>query len=53
VVCSQVTRDATAISDPVVIVEVLGDSTARTDLLVKDQEYAAIPPVHPPSAACR
>jgi Uma2 family endonuclease len=42
VVCSPVARDATVVHDPVVIFEVLSDSTARTDLVTKNQEYAAI-----------
>jgi Uma2 family endonuclease len=42
VACSPIARDATAVRDPVVIFEVLSDSTARTDLVTKNQEYAAI-----------
>jgi Uma2 family endonuclease len=42
VVCSPVAPRATAARDPVVIFEVLSDSTARTDLVTKNQEYAAI-----------
>ena len=41
VVCSPVARNATVVTDPVVIFEVLSDSTARTDLVTKNQEYAA------------
>jgi Uma2 family endonuclease len=42
VVCSPVAPRATMVRDPVVIFEVLSDSTARTDLVTKNQEYAAI-----------
>ena len=42
VVCSPVARDASVVRGPVVIFEVLNDSTARTDLVTKNQEYAAI-----------
>ena len=42
VACCRIARDATAVGDPVVIFEVLSDSTARTDLVTKNQEYAAI-----------
>ena len=42
VVCSPVGPRATAVREPVVIFEVLSDSTARTDLVTKNQEYAAI-----------
>jgi len=45
VVCSPVARKATVVRDPVVIFEVLSDSTASTDLVTKNQEYAAIPSV--------
>jgi len=42
VVCSPVARDATVVRDPVLIFEVLSDSTASTDLVTKNREYAAI-----------
>ena len=42
VVCTPVAGDATVVREPVVIFEVLSDSTARTDLVTKNQEYAAI-----------
>jgi Uma2 family endonuclease len=45
VACSPVARDATIVRDPVVIFEILSDSTARTDLVTKNQEYAATPSV--------
>ncbi len=38
VVCSPVIASATRIPDPVVIFEVLSDSSARTDLVTKNQE---------------
>ena len=41
VVCSPVARDATVVCDPVVIFEVTSDSTARTDAVNKNHEYAA------------
>ena len=45
VACSPVAPTATAVRDPVVIFEVLSDSTASTDLVTKNHEYAAIPSV--------
>ena len=42
VACSAVAGDATVVPEPVVILKVLGESTARTDLVTKNQEYAAI-----------
>lgn len=45
VVCSPIARDATVVRDPVVIFEVLSESTARTDLVAKNQDYAATPSV--------
>lgn len=45
VVCSPVERNATVVRDPVVIFAVLSDSTAGTNLVTKNQEYAAIPSV--------
>ena len=41
VVCSRVRNDATYVTDPVVVFEVLSESTSRTDRLVKSQEYGA------------
>ncbi len=41
VVCSPVPRGATVVREPVVIFEVLSESTARTDIVSKNQEYAA------------
>jgi Uma2 family endonuclease len=45
VVCSPVARNATVVRDPVVIFEVLSESTAGIDLVTKNQEYAAAPSV--------
>jgi Uma2 family endonuclease len=45
VVCSPVSPRAKLVSDPVVIFEVLSDSTARTDMVTKNHEYAAAPSV--------
>ena len=42
VACSPIAADATVVREPVVIFEVLSDSTARTDLVTKNREYAAI-----------
>ena len=42
VVCSPFVASATQIPDPVVIFEVLSDSSARTDLVTKNHEYAGI-----------
>jgi Uma2 family endonuclease len=42
VACAPVAGNATVIREPVVIFEVLSDSTARTDLVTKNQEYAEI-----------
>jgi len=41
VVCTKLPPNAKIVSDPVVIFEVLGESTARTDLAVKNREYEA------------
>jgi Uma2 family endonuclease len=45
IVCNPVPPHATIVGDPVVIFEVLSDSTASTDLVTKNHEYAAIPSV--------
>ncbi len=42
VACSPLARDAKIVSDPVVIFEVLSDSTEATDMVTKNHEYAAI-----------
>ena len=41
VVCSTVPADSKVVRDPVVIFEILSDSTAQTDLVTKNHEYAA------------
>jgi Uma2 family endonuclease len=45
VVCSAVPLRQKVVRDPVVIFEVRSEGTARTDLLIKNREYAATPPV--------
>ena len=45
VVCSPLPGQSVVVRDPVVIFEILSDSTARTDLVTKNQEYAATPSV--------
>jgi Uma2 family endonuclease len=45
VVCSAVPGRSTVVRDPVVIFEVLSSSTARSDLVTKNHEYAATPSV--------
>jgi Uma2 family endonuclease len=44
-VCSPVARNATVVRDPIVIFEVLSESTAGIDLVTKNQEYSASPSV--------
>jgi Uma2 family endonuclease len=45
VVCSPVAPRSKLVRDPVVIFEVLSDSTARTDTITKNREYAETPTV--------
>jgi Uma2 family endonuclease len=45
VVCSPLPVQSTVVRDPVVVFEVLSNSTARTDLVTKNHEYAATPSV--------
>src|ERR1700735_2012866 len=45
VVCTPVAGDSTVARDPVVIFEVLSESTATTDYGTKNEEYAATPSV--------
>jgi Uma2 family endonuclease len=45
VVCSPVANDATEITDPVVVVEVLSTSTLRTDRIAEHREYEATPSI--------
>ena len=39
-------RDATIADDPVVVFEILSQSTASTDLITKNLEYRATPSIH-------
>jgi Uma2 family endonuclease len=45
VVCTPVPRDAKVVRDPVVIFEVLSESTGDTDRIVKNREYRDTPSV--------
>jgi Uma2 family endonuclease len=45
VVCTPVANRATFVTDPVVVFEVLSDSTSRTDRLIKSQEYRDAPSI--------
>lgn len=45
VVCSPVPAGAKVVNDPVVVFEVLSDSTGRRDLVTKNHEYAATPSI--------
>ena len=45
VVCTPVPRDATVVTDPVVVFEVLSPSTAGTDIGVKNLEYRDTPSI--------
>ena len=45
VVCTGGANDSTVVSDPVVIFEILSPSTAATDRVTKNREYAATPSV--------
>lgn len=45
VVCSQIARGATVVTDPVVVFEVLSPTTASTDYVVKNQEYRDTPSI--------
>ena len=45
VVCTPVPPRATVVTEPVVVFEVLSDSTASNDLVVKNAEYRATPSV--------
>lgn len=45
VVCSPVANTAKVVSDPVVIFEILSESTSSTDRIVKNREYEATPSV--------
>ena len=45
VTCTPIPARSTLVRDPVVIFEVLSDSTAQTDIVTKNHEYAATPSV--------
>jgi len=43
ILCSPIDRAATVVHEPVVVFEILGPSTTRTDRLIKAREYQATP----------
>lgn len=45
VACTPVANDATEITDPVVVIEVLSASTFKTDRIAKNREYEATPSI--------
>jgi Uma2 family endonuclease len=45
VVCSPVPRGTTVITDPVIVFEILSDSTAETDRIRKNEEYRNTPSI--------
>jgi Uma2 family endonuclease len=45
VVCSRLPADGKVVREPVVIFEVLSESTSRTDIVTKNDEYASTPSV--------
>ncbi len=45
IVCSQVSRDAMVINEPVVVFEILRPTTSYTDRIVKNREYRATPSI--------
>jgi Uma2 family endonuclease len=45
VVCTPIPNKAKVVTDPVVVFEVLSDSTAREDLFTKNAEYRATPSI--------
>jgi Uma2 family endonuclease len=45
VICTQGPPRSTVVRDPIVVFEVLGDSTAHTDHFTKLREYSATPPI--------
>jgi Uma2 family endonuclease len=45
VVCTPIPARSTVVHDPVVIFEVLSESTGQTDIVTKNHEYAATPSV--------
>jgi Uma2 family endonuclease len=46
VVCRPVSPIATVVEDPVIVFEILGDGTSKTDLIDKNREYRATPSIH-------
>lgn len=45
VICTPVPNDAREITDPVVVIEVLSSTAARTDRIEKNREYEAAPSI--------
>ena len=45
VVCTPVPNEATELTDPTVVIEVLSTSTFRTDRIAKNREYEAAPSI--------
>jgi len=45
VVCTPVANDATEVTDPVVVIEVLSTGSLRTDRIAKNREYEAAPSI--------
>ncbi|HJS84207.1 MAG TPA: Uma2 family endonuclease [Acetobacteraceae bacterium] len=45
VICSEIPNDATSVGDPLVVAEVLSNSTARDDRIVKNREYEGNPSI--------
>ena len=45
VACTPVANDATEITDPVVVIEILSSGTFRTDRIAKNREYEATPSI--------
>lgn len=45
VVCTPIANNATVVTDPVVVFEILSESTAHTDLVIKNDEYRLTPSV--------
>lgn len=45
VICTSVANDATVVIDPVVVFEILSESTSHTDLVIKNEEYRLTPSI--------
>lgn len=45
VLCSEIPNDATSVDDPIVVAEILSNSTARDDRILKNREYEATPSI--------